>query len=67
MQAAQEIDYNQFSVKPVEGVDLAHYKNKIYIPEVSRVASPSRNISFGSNLETTLLVATSLKRSVSLL
>ena len=24
---------NQFSVKPVEGFDLAHYKNKIYIPE----------------------------------
>ena len=25
--------HNQFSVKPVEGFDLAHYKNKIYILE----------------------------------
>jgi len=25
--------HNKFSVKPVVGFDLAHYKNKIYIPE----------------------------------
>jgi len=25
--------HNQFSVKPVEGFDLDHYKNKTYIPE----------------------------------
>ena len=25
--------HNWFSVKPVGGFDLAHYKNKLYIPE----------------------------------